>query len=88
MTYQTGKDVMGLLTVSIGQEVYVGARSVLVGCHIPAKAVIRVGSVITPETAELAHTGAAAKAVIGVGSVITKTFLKKQSVFESLATLG
>lgn len=64
MTYQTGKDVMGLLTVSIGQEVYVGARSVLVGCHIPAKA------------------------VIGVGSVITKTFLKKQSVFESLATLG
>lgn len=34
-------------TVKIGQKVYVGARSTLVGCSIPAEAMVGAGAVVT-----------------------------------------
>ncbi|MBF2026258.1 MAG: hypothetical protein IGS48_05760 [Oscillatoriales cyanobacterium C42_A2020_001] len=49
LIYQTGEGVMGPISVSIGEDVYIGARSTLVGCQIPNKAVIGAGSVITKD---------------------------------------
>jgi acetyltransferase-like isoleucine patch superfamily enzyme len=49
LTYETGEGVMGPLSVTIGQEVYIGARATLVGCQIPDKAVVGAGSVVTKD---------------------------------------
>lgn len=49
LVYQTGEGVMGPISVSIGADVYIGARSTLVGCQIPNKGVVGAGSVVTKD---------------------------------------
>lgn len=52
LIYKNSEPMLSPLTVSIGEEVYIGARSTLVNCQIPARAVIGAGSVVTKSFAE------------------------------------
>lgn len=49
LIYKTGEPVLGPLSVNIGKEVYIGARTTLVGCQIPNQAAVGAGSVITKD---------------------------------------
>lgn len=52
LTYENSEPMLSPLNVTIGAEVYIGARSTLVNCQIPARAVIGAGSVVTKKFAE------------------------------------
>ena len=52
LTYETSEAMLSPLAVTIGSDVYVGARATLVNCHIPSKAVLGAGSVVTKNFAE------------------------------------
>ena len=52
LTYETSEAMLSPLAVTVGSDVYVGARATLVNCHIPSKAVVGAGSVVTKKFAE------------------------------------
>jgi len=52
LTYETSEAMLSPLAVTVGSDVYIGARATLVNCHIPSKAVVGAGSVVTKKFAE------------------------------------
>jgi acetyltransferase-like isoleucine patch superfamily enzyme len=49
LTYQTEEPLLSPISIAVGKEVYIGARSTLIGCQIPDKAVVGAGSIITKD---------------------------------------
>ncbi|HEY9644104.1 MAG TPA: DapH/DapD/GlmU-related protein [Coleofasciculaceae cyanobacterium] len=49
LTYQTEEPMLSPMSIKVGKEVYIGARSTLIGCQIPDQAVVGAGSIITKD---------------------------------------
>ncbi|XGV98174.1 MAG: DapH/DapD/GlmU-related protein [Leptolyngbya sp. BL-A-14] len=49
LTYETVEPKLSYLELSVGEDVYIGARSTLVSCSIPDRSVIGAGSVVTKD---------------------------------------